>query len=179
MLPEEKQPLEADMALALRGDARAYDRVLRRISRSLQTWLGRRLPPKDCEDVTQDILLSLHRARHTWDGARPLMPWVMAIARFRLQDHWRKHYGHGLEGMADLAAMVDILGKDETGTLETREDVRRGVEGLPERERKILGLMYRQDKSVAEVAGLLGMSVAAVKTAAHRSYKILRNRLKE
>jgi RNA polymerase sigma-70 factor, ECF subfamily len=33
------------------------------------------------EDLAQETFLQLHRARHTYDAAYPLMPWVMAIAR--------------------------------------------------------------------------------------------------
>ena len=33
------------------------------------------------DDLVQETLLQLHRARHTYDSAYPLMPWAMAIAR--------------------------------------------------------------------------------------------------
>ncbi len=33
------------------------------------------------EDLVQDTFLQLHRARHTYDRAYPVMPWVLAIAR--------------------------------------------------------------------------------------------------
>jgi len=39
--------------------------------------------------------------------------------------------------------------------------------------------MYRQDKTVQEVADLLKMSISAVKVTAHRSYKIFRKHLVE
>jgi RNA polymerase sigma-70 factor (ECF subfamily) len=33
------------------------------------------------EDLAQDAFLQVHRARHTYDPAYPVLPWVMAIAR--------------------------------------------------------------------------------------------------
>ena len=33
------------------------------------------------EDLTQETFLQLHRARHTYDAAYPVLPWVLAVAR--------------------------------------------------------------------------------------------------
>ena len=33
------------------------------------------------EDLVQDTFLQIHRARHTYDSAYPVTPWVMGIAR--------------------------------------------------------------------------------------------------
>lgn len=165
------------MQAALAGDKRAYEDVLKAITSRLNAYLGRKLAPKDRDDVVQEILLSVHKSRHTYDNSRPLMPWVMAIANFRLQDFWRKHYGHGFKDMADIEELKDILGADETKSMETREDIRRIVVTLSPKQREIIDLMYRQDKSVQEVADELKMSVSAVKVAAHRSYKIFRKQL--
>lgn len=171
--------LEQHMQAALAGDQRAYEMVLKSISTRLNGYLSRKLPPKDRDDVIQEILLSVHKSRHTYDNTRLLMPWVMAIAHYRLQDFWRRHYGHGFKDMADIEDMKDILCTDETKTMETHEDIRRIMLTLPPKQREILDLMYRQDKSVQEVAEELKMSLSAVKVAAHRGYKIFRKQLKD
>jgi RNA polymerase sigma-70 factor (ECF subfamily) len=49
------------------------------------------LHPSDVEDLVQDILLSLHAARCTYDPARPFLPWLMAVARNRMADGARRH----------------------------------------------------------------------------------------
>lgn len=173
------ETLEQQMQAALAGDARAYETVLKAISSKLNAYLARKLAPKDRDDVIQEILLSVHKSRHTYDNTRPLMPWVMAIANFRLQDFWRRHYGHGFKDMADIEDFKDILATDETKSMDSHEDIRRIMGDLPPKQREILDLMYRQDKSVQEVADILGMSLSAVKVAAHRSYKVFRKRLNE
>jgi RNA polymerase sigma-70 factor (ECF subfamily) len=173
----EQSSLEQKMAQALAGDKTAYSQVLSTISRHLSAYLTNKVAPKDRDDVVQEILLSVHKARHTYDNARPLLPWVMAIAKYRLLDHWRRHYGHGFDQMTDIEDLKDILSTDATKTIESHEDIRRALASLPIRQQEIINLMYRQDKSVQEVATLLHMSVSAVKVAAHRSYKILRQRL--
>ena len=169
--------LEARMRLALAGDGIAYDSVLREIRQALRSYLARKLPPHDRDDVIQNILLSVHKARATYDGDRPLMPWVMAIARFRLNDHWRRQYGHAFRESVDLDELKNILAEDATETLNNSEDIRRIMQVLSPQQQRILRLMYRQDKSVQEVADQLQMSVSAVKVAAHRGYKVFRKKM--
>jgi RNA polymerase sigma-70 factor, ECF subfamily len=175
--PPDAPALEQQMRAALAGDNRAYELVLKAVSNRLAAYLGRKLPAKDRDDVMQEILLSIHKSRHTYDNTRPLMPWVMAIAHYRLQDFWRRHYGHGFKDMADIEDLKNILSTDETKGMNAHEDIRRVMVDLPQKQREILDLMYGQDKSVQEVASLLNMSVSAVKVAAHRGYKVFRKRL--
>lgn len=165
------------MALALAGDREAYSHVLRVISEYISRYLSKKLPPRDREDVIQEILLSIHKARFTYDNNRPLMPWVMAITRFRLNDYWRKQYGYRLAQDIDIDDIKNILWIDETKSMEDHEDISRVIKSLPPKQREVIDLMYRQDKSVQEVADILNISVSAVKVAAHRSYKIFRTRL--
>jgi DNA-directed RNA polymerase specialized sigma24 family protein len=49
------------------------------------------LQPADVEDLVQDILLSLHAVRATYDPGRPFLPWLMAIARNRMADGARRY----------------------------------------------------------------------------------------
>ncbi|MBS0558713.1 MAG: hypothetical protein JSR21_01540 [Proteobacteria bacterium] len=43
----------------------------------------------DAEDAVQDILLTVHAVRHTYDPSRPFKPWPVGIARHRLLDRLR------------------------------------------------------------------------------------------
>jgi hypothetical protein len=52
----------------------AATNVLRRV-------VGRkRRGSQDVDDIVQEILLSVHAARHTYDPARPFLSWLMTIA---------------------------------------------------------------------------------------------------
>ena len=53
------------------------------------------------------------------------------------------------------------------------------VAGLPRVQREVVSLLKYEDLSVREVARRLGMSEAAVKTTAHRGYKMLRRTVGE
>jgi RNA polymerase sigma-70 factor, ECF subfamily len=178
-LPQQDVTLEQRMARALAGDKVAYDIVLRSISAHLLKVLSRKVSPAERDDVVQEILASIHKARHTYDCSRPLMPWVMAIAHYRLQDHWRRYYGRAAGAMVDIDTMENYLFQDLTKGMDEHEDISRVIKMLPPQQQKILDLMYRQDKSVQEVADELKMSVSAVKVAAHRSYKVFRKYMME
>src|SRR5262245_27336573 len=81
--------LSALMCLAQDGDRAAYESLLRAVLPLLKRVVQGRfsfLPAADREDLVQDILLSLHAARATYDPARPFLPWLMAIAHNRTVD---------------------------------------------------------------------------------------------
>src|SRR3546814_11678098 len=82
------------MRSAQDGDRTAYARLLGEVSPLLRQIVRRRycfLQPSDIEDIVQEILLSLHVARATYDPQRPFLPWLMALARNRMADGARCH----------------------------------------------------------------------------------------
>jgi RNA polymerase sigma-70 factor (ECF subfamily) len=78
------------MARALNGDACAYEAALRDIARIVRAYARGRLGETIADDVVQDTLLAVHRARHTYDPDRPFGPWLMAIAHSRVVDTARR-----------------------------------------------------------------------------------------
>ncbi|MBX9700391.1 MAG: RNA polymerase subunit sigma, partial [Acetobacteraceae bacterium] len=81
---------EARMAAAMAGDARAYDRLLRDILPLLRGIARRRIiDAAEAEDAVQDTLLTIHRLRHSYDPARPLRPWLVALCERRCVDRLR------------------------------------------------------------------------------------------
>src|SRR5690348_18228989 len=81
------------MAAAQDGDRKAYETLLREalpyIRSVVRSLHGR---PERADEVTQDVLLTVHRVRHTYDPARPFRPWLAAIARRRSIDALRRRY---------------------------------------------------------------------------------------
>lgn len=168
---------EALMRSSLNGDGRAYAALLQQVSTMLRPYLAKRLQKADVEDVLQEILISIHKARHTYDGQRPFKPWAFAIARFRLNDHWRAHYGDELAGAAELEAAEYVAAQDVTESPLTYEDIKGEIARLPGKQAQILTLLHRDGYTSKEVAARMNMTETAVKVAAHRAYKILRQRL--
>lgn len=170
--------LEALMRESQNGDQQAYARLLRESARLLRPYLAQRLHNgSEVDDVLQEILISIHKARHTYDGQRPYKPWVYAIAKFRLHDYLRSHYADQLHHAVDIAELENNLSADVTETDISYESISGEIHRLPEKQAAILQLMHRDGYTAKETAARLGMSESAVKVAAHRAYKVLRERV--
>jgi RNA polymerase sigma-70 factor (ECF subfamily) len=170
--------LAALMQRSLNGDTQAYAELLKETARLLRPYLSKRIyASAEVDDVLQEILISIHKARHTYDGQRPYKPWMFAIAKFRLQDHLRAHYADHLHDAEDLSELEEMLPEDVTETDFNYESISAEVDKLPEKQATILRLMHQQGYTAKEVAEKIGMNESAVKVAAHRAYKILRERL--
>ncbi len=169
--------LTALMQLTLDGDKTAYQEFLTQVSRYLRRFIARSIPASDVEDVLQEVLISIHKARHTYDGKRAVLPWVSAIARYRISDYLRQHYAAMRQSQVDLADVEDFIAAPVTETSETGESILEEVGQLPERQQKILYLLHTEGYTAKEVGAKLGMRESAVKVAAHRAYKVIRARL--
>jgi RNA polymerase sigma-70 factor (ECF subfamily) len=69
------------------------------------------------------------------------------------------------------------LHENVTETDISYEYISREVEKLPEKQAMILRLMHQEGYTAKEVAEKIGMNESAVKVAAHRAYKVLRQKL--
>lgn len=171
---------EGLMAAAQAGDRRAYDRLLRECLPLLRAITRRRiLDPHEAEDAVQDTLLTVHRMLATYDPARPLRPWLVAIAERRCVDRLRRRgRGAGRESPIEdhaetLAAPPGETGEDRIAGRQLRE----AVAELPESQRTALRLAKLEDLPLSEAASRSGLSVGALKVATHRALKTLRRRL--
>jgi RNA polymerase sigma-70 factor (ECF subfamily) len=164
------------MARAQQGDQRAYEELLQLLARDARGFVGRRVGWVDwVEDVVQESLLTVHRARHTYDPARAFAPWFYAIVNSRLIDALRSRKRLAGREVGDAEALAARLAAPAApGDRDVSEELARAVSNLPRVQRDVVSLLKYEDLSVREVAARLGMSEAAVKTTAHRGYKILR-----
>jgi len=163
---------------ALAGDGKAYAELLRETARQLRPYLSKRLNQQaDVEDVLQEILISIHKARHTYDGTRPYGPWMYAIANFRLKDRLRKHYADPLSRAAEIEVAENISANDVTESEFTYESISGEIAKLPTKQATILQLIHAQGYTAKQVAERMGMNESAVKVSAHRAYKILKQKL--
>jgi RNA polymerase sigma-70 factor (ECF subfamily) len=79
------------MARAQDGDGAAYRRLLEEVTPYLRSLAAsRHRDPRDVEDAVQDILLTIHAIRQTYDPTRPFRPWLVTIANRRLVDRLRR-----------------------------------------------------------------------------------------
>lgn len=162
------------------GDETAYRESLVRIAARLRTYLRRRLQglPDEVEDLVQDILLALHLHRGTYDPAVPVSAWVLAIARHKLVDLWRRRGRRD-----DLHDALDDV--DPSALVATpadggeRRDLGKLLDQLPAAQRDAILLTKIEGLSVAEASLRTGASESAVKVQVHRGLKRLARLVKE
>ncbi len=167
------------MAAAQDGDSALYERLLKSILPRLQGFVRVRLrDPTSAEDVVQTVLLSIHRARHTYRPERPFAPWMWAIARNAVIDAQRA-------GSVRRRREVPL---DEVGEVAQAEaatpehvslspQVSDALAQLPASQREAVELIHLKGLSVAEAAAQVGISPGALKVRAHRGYRALRAQL--
>jgi len=171
------------MRAAQDGDSAAYQELLETVTPRVrrivmrQRWFA---GPEVVEDLVQDILLSLHRVRATYDSARPFMPWLLAIVRHRVTDGARRYARTTAREVAlgepnltfnePAANVVEDVSTDV-------ETLRWAVQSLPARQRTAIELLKLKELSLKEAAAASGMSTGALKVATHRALAALRKTL--
>jgi RNA polymerase sigma factor (sigma-70 family) len=126
-------------------------------------------PEGEVEDIVQEVLLTIHLKRGTWDQSRPIGPWVAAIARNKLIDVLRRkrHITVPIEDFADSLPAEDL-----TPELSTR-DIDTLLGQLKPQQREIVRSISIDGGSIHETAGRLQMTEGAVRVALHRALKAL------
>jgi RNA polymerase sigma-70 factor (ECF subfamily) len=158
----------------LAGDQAAYARFLTELAALLRGYFRNRLQrqPGDVEDLTQEVLLAVHNARHTYLPGQPLTAWVHAIARYKLADHFRAHARHdALNDSLDEAR--DVLAAPDLEPAQARRDLNLLLDQLPDRQRLPIVHVKLEGLSVSEAARVTGLSESAVKVGVHRGLRAL------
>lgn len=166
------------------GDARAYAELLVVITPRLRQIISNKrkfLQAADIEDLIQEILLSLHSVRGTYDPARPFVPWLMSITQHRLADAARRHYRQAArqnefeEWSATFAEDAPIAEAEPYGN---PEGLKRAIECLPPRQRTAIHLLKLQEMSFKDASEASGSSIHALKVSVHRAMATLRRILR-
>lgn len=164
-------------ALAQQGDRKAYGLLLRAVVPFIRAVVAPRVANPDwTDDIVQDVLMSLHRALHTYSPDRPFRPWLSAIIAFRRTDFLRRHYSGRRHQSVSLDDPEFIAGH-VTGTAFAGEfkDVEKALGSFSDKQRRVFIRMRIEGHSAEEVAREMDMTVSAVKVSVHRTA----NRLKE
>ncbi|CUX79355.1 MAG: RNA polymerase sigma-70 factor, ECF subfamily [Roseibaca calidilacus] len=167
----EPDRLEDLMRAANRGDTLAYHRALTAITPILRKVVrarGAGLGPEGCEDVLQDVLLAIHRKRHTWREDQPLRPWLYAIARHKVVDAFRTRGSRVVLSIDDFAEGLPAADPPDPTM---GRDMEKVLNALEPREADLVRAFGVNGESTAETAARLNMSEGAVRVALHRALK--------
>jgi len=160
------------MALAQAGDQQAYTRLLKALVPVIRTLARRQIADEALvDDVIQDVLLTVHRVRHTYDPNAPFLPWLMAIAHARTVDALRKRGRHWQREVESEDGSLLIASSEPS---QAPEELSALLNQLPDRQRQVIEHVHLREMSLAETATRNNLTVSAVKSLLHRALNNLR-----
>jgi RNA polymerase sigma factor (sigma-70 family) len=169
------------MQAAQGGDAEAYVQLLHEITPRIRRIVRRRHArvsgTEDVEDLVQDILLSVHAVRATYDPQRPFMPWLIAITRNRLADSARRYARRAAHEVTVNDVAVTFSRESSNPTTAEYGDpeaLSQAIQALPRGQRKAIEMLKLGGMSLKEAAAATGTSISALKIATHRAIDALR-----
>jgi RNA polymerase sigma-70 factor, ECF subfamily len=166
-----------------RKQTEAFGVLVRRYERELYGYLRRYLGDASlAEDVFQNTFLQLYVKSGQYEPGRPVRPWLYTIATHQAIDALRRNNRHQAvsldearteAGDGELVGLMELLESrgpapvDAATAEERREQVRAGVDRLPDFLKQVLILAYYQGLKYREIADILGIPVGTVKSRLH------------
>jgi RNA polymerase sigma-70 factor (ECF subfamily) len=174
--------------MAQAGDNRAFDELIHRYKEKVYRLAYKILRhEEDAAETLQDAFLSAYRGLKNFKAESTFSTWLYRVAtnaalmkyRKRRDRHVSIEQSQSPYDDAEPLALPDWSAEplDELLDAETREVMEEGIARLPEDLRTVFVLRDVEELSNSEVAKVLDISVAAVKSRLHRARISLRDRL--
>lgn len=174
------------------GETEAFMEIVRRY-RSMVYRLAMKITgnPEDAEDATQDAFLNLSTKLDRFQGRSALKTWIYRVAvnaALMVVRGGRRHQNHQeLDTIGVREPRVGLVAHVPSGESMVPESrlldaealavVRAAIDRLPETFRTVVVLADLEELSNREVAEVLDISVAAIKSRLHRARLLLRKEL--
>jgi RNA polymerase sigma-70 factor (ECF subfamily) len=149
---------------AVAGDRPAFGELYVRYARMVHGILLARVPPKDAEDLVQDVFIAAMRQLRGLRTAAAFRGWLCAIARNRAIDYFRR--------TRESAPIEEVAAP--RGTMDDAFLVLDVIRGLPEAYRETLILRLVEGMTGPEIAERTGLTADSVRVNLCRGMKMLR-----
>ena len=191
---QNKETKEAEEALVREfqaGNLEAYDKIAEIYQKKIYA-LSFNLTRNqmDAQDVTQEVLLTLFKKVHTFQGKSAFSSWVYRITLNATYMKLRSKKKDPNISLEDLLPSYNSTGyqqdkiqdwSENTESLlfanETREVIQKAVDQLPEKEKVVFILRDGEGLSTEKVSEILELTIPAVKSRLHRARLFLRKKL--
>jgi RNA polymerase sigma-70 factor (ECF subfamily) len=162
------------MCAAQQGDKSAYRHLLTALQPWLRRYFNNRIPPSYCDDLVQEVMMTLHQKMQTYDPQQPFLPWIKTIAKHRWIDMLRKIYRR-METTLDDETDLLFQTSDKTESY----DIIKLLAKIPVAQAEVIDLVKLREMSIAQAAQQTGHSQASVKVMIHRGLKRLSSLVQE
>ena len=162
---------------AHRGDAAAFDELVRRFHRPVYRFCWRLVRSPDAEDLAQDTFVRAFVHFERFDPERPVLPWLIAIARRLCLDLLRRRK---VMARVDTLPVTDPPPPGPEGEASLREQfsrLERALDDLDEGPRMAIVLFHIEEMSYRDIAAALEVPMGTVMTWLHRGRAQLKRAL--
>lgn len=140
---------EALMEAYQLGNSEAFVELYGRLSPRVYGYLRNRLPSQvETDDVFQQVFLKFHKSRGSYEKTYSLAPWLYAICRSVLTDHFRRGSRERQNQSAHLAFVhSQVLDTPVANSLGMFEE-----QSLTAKQLEVLRLRFEHDLSFTQIA---------------------------
>jgi RNA polymerase sigma-70 factor (ECF subfamily) len=131
------------------------------------------------EDLISEVFLDVWRQAGRFEGRSQVSTWLLAIARFKALSALRRRPDEALDD--ETAEAIEDTSDDPEVALDKKDKsaaIRKCLQKLSAEHREIIDLVYYHEKSVEEVAKIVGIPENTVKTRMFYARKRLAELLK-
>lgn len=166
----------------LEGDVDQFALLIDKYKAKIFKIVSMHIPHDYVDEVANDIFFKSYKSLKTFKNDSPFVNWLTVIAIRSCKDFWRQKYAQKDVPMSSFDEETEQtieLGIDyrtpETNILgdEKYKMLMKAMEHLKPVERTIISMMYAEERSVAEIASITGMTESNVKVTAFRARKKL------
>jgi RNA polymerase sigma factor (sigma-70 family) len=155
------------------GDGEAFAHLVRRYQQPIYGYLARRAGVSVADDLLAEVWLAAFRSRETYNPQfESARPWLFTIARHVLSEHWHKR-PQGVHATAEWRSDPWAEVDERLDAAGVSERLRAAVRALPDLQREVLLLVAWEDLAPSEVAVVLAIPAATVRSHLHRARRTL------
>lgn len=161
------------MLLHREGDREAFGHLVQAYRGPVYSYLVRcGIPADERDDLFQDVFLRVHRAAHSYDGDRPLHPWLFTIVGNAVRNHLRRgRVREIVDSAAELPERRDPApdGERAAAAREAILHLETALRELPALQRQIVLLASVEQLTMLAIGEALSLPVGTVKTHLRRA----------
>lgn len=166
----------------LNGDTDKFAILIDKYKNKIFKVVSMHIPHDYVEEVANDIFFKSYKSLKTFKNDSPFINWLTVIAIRTCKDFWRQKYSQKDMPMSSFDEETEQsfeLGIDyrtpEANILndEKYKMLMKAMEHLKPVERTIISMMYAEERSIAEISSITGMTISNIKVIAFRARKKL------
>lgn len=167
----------------LDGDQQAYRSLVERYQNYVFTITMNVLKSREeAEEAAQDVFIKVYKMLHSFEGKSKFTTWLYTIAYRTALDYNKKKKLNiqSIDAEESFLQVKDTLTPNPEKNMQQedlQDKLKKAINKLRPSDASIITLFYLHEKSVQEVAQIMGLTVSNVKTKLHRLREALRKQL--